>query len=119
MSAWQGHDGQAEHGARTEGVCEWRPGMAAGVRHGRKRVAVFMPCSRPGRKKPPEVNANGTQGFWIWRQYARKANTTVISTKKIVTILYCAADDRRHDACSDHFSLVPYLGLCGKRRPQK
>lgn len=59
------------------------------------------------------MNANGTQGFWIWRQYARKANTTVISTKKIVTILYCCPQIGHGAAANvlgDHFhDLVPLI----------
>ena len=62
----EAHHGQAENGAGTEGNLEAGvQGMAAGVRpRPEAYVAVFMPIypARP-EKKPPEINAKGTQGF--------------------------------------------------------
>ena len=53
-------------------------------------VAVFIP-KNPAKpeKKPPVMNANGTQSFWTFKPYARNAKKIVIITNTAPTTLYC------------------------------
>ena len=53
-------------------------------------VAVFMP-KKPAspEKKPPVMNANGTQPFWTFRPYAKNAKKKNSRTNTSPTILYC------------------------------